>query len=152
MEWLLTHTSNDTLIWMLKNGSHNAELKINLSKSTFRLNHYEKRLFFIERGGLFRNRIHINTEYGILMGQLLHVTNRKSGSILVNGLKYYYLIDLHEIDILDRRKQLICKCAMQKETTLTELSAILFSTVLMIQAGAGASAMRKESKPLYSTQ
>jgi hypothetical protein len=94
MKWIpVLHTSASVQKYALADGVANkVELKYHEDQQSIRIgSEKQQRLFFIERAGLWNNKIIFKNEYGVEVGKL-SLAYSYSGHIELEHRKYHYII------------------------------------------------------------
>src|SRR5690349_7608206 len=93
MQWVEHEQTNGFHFWTLEGNESIAELKFSPDSKAFRLHHNTHRLFFLEYAGVMQQKILLNSEYGVELGEMQLQKQGQYGSLVINDLKYYYSDD-----------------------------------------------------------
>jgi hypothetical protein len=128
MRWVLHHTMNQSNVWTMNEPDANAELKYNKEGHSFRLKAGDKRLFFLERKGLFQNRMLLKTEYNVVVGETNFTRNGHAGQLEIDGEKFNFTIKGNELHLFNKDHKLVDITTINELSQLDmyELSALLF--------------------------
>lgn len=128
MKWVLDHTLNQSHYWTLDQMKESFHLRYNKESHSIRLNEPDKRLFFIERTGLFQHRMVVTTEYNMVVGEIQFQRHRSSGTISINDSRYIFQADSEKVSIMDQDKNHLLTASVEqmKELDLFEYAALLF--------------------------
>ncbi|HEY0679978.1 MAG TPA: hypothetical protein VGD17_16955 [Chitinophagaceae bacterium] len=126
----LSLTTIDHSAFILKKGFQEiASIKYNQQSRSIRIHGTQRRLFFLSEAGFLHTKIHFTTEYGVEIGENSHIRNQHKGVLHLVDKKFYYNLSGSGIEILDRSKKVIAKCAFEGGEKLDnfEISALVFS-------------------------
>ena len=108
-----------------------ASVKYNRQNNSIRIFSSERRLFFLNDVGVLQNKILLNTEYGVTIGENYPTKNHHKGVIHVGDKKYTYSLENNMLEIYDRSRKPILNFNFSEADTLDnyEASGILFAVV-----------------------
>jgi len=135
MRWELNPLLNHFHHWTLFKNNPIAELKYNKESRSMRLTAADKRLFFLERTGVFQTRILLKTEYSVVVGETHFIKNWSQGFLELDGNKFKFIVKNKQLSVFDRQKQLVAECTMEDlgKVDVYEFSALLFGLVRITQ-------------------
>jgi hypothetical protein len=112
-----------------------ASFRYNRSSHTIRVHASQKRQFFLSRSTAFlQQKIVLQTEYGLEIGENFYINNRKKGILHLSGHKFFYQIHPGGLDISDKRKQLLGRFNFETSGIDNyEMTAILFTLAWMCE-------------------
>ncbi len=129
MKWELSGKTDLYKFWILQDEQPLAKLKYGTDTQSLRLTYSRQRLFFLEPGGLFQNKILIENEYGLTIGEH-HISHKnfQSGSLYVLQVKYNYRTENDILIITDKKNQILAESTMPSLNELdeNEFTALLF--------------------------
>lgn len=123
-------TTTDHSSFVLRKGSEDiANIKYNQQSHSIRINAVQRRLFFMSAAGLLQNKIMLETEYGVGIGENYHLRNQHKGILYLADRKYNYTISKNGVSVRDRNKNVIANCSFENadKADSFEISAVLFS-------------------------
>lgn len=131
MKWVLHNTMNLSHFWSLQENDSRAELRYNKESHSLRLNASDRRLYFMDRTGLFQSKVIFKTEYSVLVGECFFIRNREAGILVLDGEKFNFNIHGDHLQVLNRDKKMILDSCIDEmeQLDLYEFSALLFATV-----------------------
>ena len=103
----------DNGFFLLDQSNLVASFTYNTASSSFRLNAWSKRLFFLEEKGFLRKKVVLKTEYGVEIGECHFIRNAQNGIIYLNDRKFVFNGDNSEIRIADKQNNLV-HCKLQQ--------------------------------------
>ena len=128
MKWLVQ--KNQPKTWTLLEPGRNAELKYNNDGHSFRLSAADKRLFFLERKGLFQNRMLLKTEYNIVVGEIHFTPNIQSGQLILDNEKFGFSVKGEELYLFSgNHEHFRAAITGLRQLDAFEFSALLFGLV-----------------------
>lgn len=136
MQWIEHVQANGLHLWTLEGPEQIAELTFSPDSKAFRLHYTHHRLFFLEDVGVLQQKIALKSEYGVTLGEFQPQRNGQSGSVIVNGLKYYYTEDHTSIQLFDKHKQRVMSIGVDfiAELGLFEMASLLFAVAWIFPA------------------
>lgn len=142
-----TITRNKSTFILQTGGEEVANVKYNRENNSIRIFSSERRLFFLNSVGLLQNRILLNTEYGVTIGEIYPKNSRK-GAVHFGDDKFFYNIadNLLEIHDKKRRPVLNFNLAVGEKPDSYQTAGILFTAIwLMMHSDLSAATARKAS-------
>jgi len=111
----------------------------------------ERRLFFLNSVGLLQNKILLNTEYGVTIGEVYPIKNHRKGVLHIGEHKFNYIIEQNMLHLQDkRRKPLISFSFTDTETTSSHEAATIVFTLAWLYVHANLSeATARKASALY---
>ena len=100
-----------------------------------RLTAADKRLFFLERTGMFQTRILLKTEYSVVVGEAYFIKSWSQGILVLDGTKFKFSVKNKQLSIFDRQKQLVAESKIEDfdKADVYEFSALLFGLAWVSQ-------------------
>ncbi|MBD0287520.1 MAG: hypothetical protein ICV84_10835 [Flavisolibacter sp.] len=128
MNWELSRRTDLYNFWTLQDEQPLAKLKYGVDAQSLRLTYSRQRLFFLEPGGLFHNKVLIKNEYGLTIGEH-HISHKdyQSGSLYVQEAKFHYHKENDTLIIVNKQNQILADCTI---TILNELGDNEFTALL----------------------
>ena len=126
-------------------------VKYNRQNNSIRIFSAEQRLFFLDDVGLLQNKILLNTEYGVTIGEVYPTKNHHKGVAHIGDKKYTYTIENNMLDVYDRKRQPVLNFNLADSDALDnyEAAGILFA-VVWLHSELNATTTHKASVPYVS--
>ena len=123
-----------------------ASVKYNRQNNSIRIYSAERRLFFLNDVGLLQNKILLNTEYGVTIGESYPTKDHHKGVVHIGDKKYSYIIENNKLQLFDRRRNPVMNYNLPEEDALDnyEAAGILF-TVTWLHSELNATTTHKAS-------
>lgn len=137
MKWVLSQQSPSHHKWLLQNAQEQFQLTYHLHHHSIRISGKSNRLFFLEITGVFQKRIHLQSEYGVVVGES-NWPSSKDGSLIMNGQKMFFQWNEASLSLLDKNKMPLISIAIDHSEEMEKLEsfALLFSSVWLLYADA----------------
>lgn len=107
MRWVLQQSTGHAHYWSLDQHEPNLSLKYHSDSHAFRITALDKRLYFLERKGLFQHRILLKSEYSLPLGELHFIRNTGSGQLLIDDQRFNFSIQQGEYRLWSQDHQLL---------------------------------------------
>ena len=127
--------THDRSTFIVQNSAEEiASVKYNRQNNSIRIFSSERRVFFLDDVGLLQNKILLNTEYGVTIGEVYPTRNHHKGVVHVGDNKYSYTIENNMLEIYDKRRRPVINYNLSDANTLDnyEVAGILFAVVWLL--------------------
>jgi len=143
MKWVLQAASSAVHYWSLEAAASPLSLRYNLESKAVRLQHEEKRLFFLEWKGWFHQKIVVKSEYGAGVAIMVLPKIRDMGVISLDRETFYFDGSNSALKLFDSHKQLLAQSDIDPYEYLSapELAALVFSLTWIIPSVHGRKAL-----------
>ena len=128
MQWTLESKMNKSNFWILQhNEKSKAQLRYNREARSIRLQAGERRLYFLEQVWHANNKIELQTEYSIVIGEIQMNRERLSGNVIMDGQHYTFTTEKDQVHLQENTRTI--KTVIIEDTSgldFFEFSALLF--------------------------
>lgn len=142
----------DGSAFILQNGKQKiASVKYNGENHSIRIFSAERRLFFLSNVGLLQNKILLNTEYGVTIGENYPIKNHRKGVLHIGENKFLYSLDKNMLELYDRRRQPVINFRINETLDGYETAAILFTITWLYTHAELNEAIAHKASTLYAS-
>ncbi|HEX6182232.1 MAG TPA: hypothetical protein VFZ47_13360 [Chitinophagaceae bacterium] len=144
--------TRDRSTFVVQNSTEESvNVKYNRQNNSIRIFSAEQRLFFLDDVGLLQNKILLNTEYGVTIGEVYPTKNHHKGVAHIGDKKYSYTIENNMLEVFDKKRQPLLNFNLADSDALDnyEAAGILFA-VVWLHSELSAATARKASAPYVS--
>jgi hypothetical protein len=135
MKFLLTERTPLFHRWSLQSIEPFAEIKYTLESKSVRIQFEEKRLFFLEMRGPLQQKLHVKSEYGVVLARIDLPKSAGMGIVTLDDTSFHYDIYNAAIKLFNLQNNLLTECTIEPYENIPnfELAALTFAYTWIYQ-------------------